>query len=517
LAGGLNNNSSSAQLSSSGTNGNFSSLFSPMQFDDASASSVFQLNVTTGVMTPVECIPMPPPVRDGEEEEGGGDGGAKADAFTSTDLPPPVGSLLAGSTYTPEGRYGHIGVSAVPADVVYQHFQTKAYAKPVSSVKKKTTRNRNAMGQQENPTRTETLMYMYGGSMVRGSNGYCDPALFELVRVVVPAPLDSYLTFMSEMLAAGSKAPAVAVTAAGNGRPHTPARGSPKSQSPTSSRHGSRPTSRSASRPSSPQILDFDHRDSFAAEDDFANGFDFEGSGTGAGSMARGNIWQNLQGKRGYKPHEVPAPNGWSELKLALSTPLSSMYFESDLLKQQVAQMRSSLSSPSLFHPSSSSFAPLHSAPAALNSSMHKSHSQALHTESFAATANEPKSHTASSTRLNNKNVMFLDSAMQRIDISGEKSNSLVSTGRGGLRAHTAPAASASSGRFAATAPMQSHVRGNDEIAYAREERKKRVQAATIALKPVIHHKTKVQAREEFLKLFPLSGTNVHSRVSPGL
>lgn len=277
--------------------------------------------------------------------------------------------------------------------------------------------------------------------------------------------------------------------------------------------------------------------ESFAVGGDHA--FDqsqFEGSNSG--NLNRGSIWENLQGKGALPGAKVKQPSNWQELKLALSSPLSNRYYESDLLKQQAFQYHQHMTGGGnnfigggggTLGGSGSMMImmPPNTAPPALggSSSMEGFHTGAKKSVMFeeSTAGGRPMSGGGGGTA----SGRFSSSAHMRASTAPShthahmQSGHFSTTGRSAnqqqLSRTQSTAASGRSGQLTpvgtagGTANGGSRRRGKDEIAHEKAERERRLKVYSASLKPVVKNKTKVEARNEFLKLFPLTSPDMFS------
>ncbi len=373
-------------------------------------------------------------------------------------------------TAPPEGRYGHMGVSCVPADQLFsQQQQVGSRDKPKKPEKAKT--RRSLIDAQPEQQTLEPLMFVFGGAGVE-RGGYPDPLLFQLVRVrteinesflpsltISPDPLQSdAATTIIPMLSQFGDLP-----------------GDLRDSSPFPSRPGS---------PSS-----------------FLEGLSSTAYDMGADQ--RQNIWHNLQTKVGHRG-EARQPSNWAEMKLSLTAPFSQRVFETDRFENEAAfdqLQRSSGHSPSKWAKKSTS-------------DSHRQHTAGMRSSQSAPVFGASESHLRSNTLLNSR----LGSTRTGTANTGTTRSHLLS---GGLH---------SSGRLGSTdsalSPLRpstvstlSHTRpgsGSDPHSHAhnssgdeirdrlRQERADRVHLIRATLQPIVRHKTKVAAREQYLRLFPV-------------
>jgi hypothetical protein len=232
----------------------------------------------------------------------------------------------------PSDRYLHFGTSAVDADLMSKYYVTKEQ-KQHNKAKRRRKKNDAPI-----PHKVEHLMYVFGGAST-DSSGFCDPVLYELVRI--RSTNDN--PYVSSSSPNQSKVPSRMGSPNFASRPSS--RGSVSSRSHPSSRgsvgsNQSRPDSDGGLRDQRDvQLMRIDETSGIHYDDDY--GYMEEEDYTDRQFGQSETIWTNLQmrgaNESGIRQTAVPNPSNWNELKLSLSAPLSRRSIGSE--KQQLSTL----------------------------------------------------------------------------------------------------------------------------------------------------------------------------------
>eukprot|EP01038_Epipyxis_sp_PR26KG_P009655 gene9655-12997_t len=373
----------------------------------------------------------------------------------------------------PVNRYGHVGLPIQPVNVTYEHRIHANDAKPKRNLQK-LKMNNIVDNHIENARTYDPLMFLYGGSGIE-SVGYCDPIIYELVKVT-SITIDTN-ELINNAVASLNNADDVSEP---DDATHATNYGKSVAYDQTTALEGIMNNVTFQDMP-----LEFSNS-GFRSSSLFENSNNMD--------YIQSNIWnsrqtqifiQNNHGKTATA-EDISPPSDWFELKLALSPPLSDRIS----MNEKVESSSRKNTANSVFNPHksnilnrSSSLSPLgKSFQGNLSGSLNNINSPDIrpHTSAFAGTLNSRSGSLKLGTPDGDRPIV---PAVRHAHTAPD-------FGRSGLNSQP---------QFNKNSTLGKHLLKEKEL-----ERKLKIKNMKEVLKPYVMSKTKVDARQEFLKLFPL-------------